>query len=157
MGKKKTKFWVALAVIIGVMGALIYFTTSSQSVYYMKPSEIIAKVKKDATVHNDRIRIGGIVVNEKIKGNSVGREWKFHLTDERGNIAKELVMVSLKSTKPTDTINVDYKGVVPDTFKPGGMAIVEGTYDRDGIFRADSLLAKCPSKYVGVKPAKPKK
>lgn len=151
MAKKKTKFWIALAVIIGVMVALIYFTTTSTAVYYMKPSEIIANTKEDKSVHADRVRIGGLVVDSKIKGDNVGRNWNFYLTDERGDTKNALVMVSLKKAKPNETIKVKYEGVVPDTFKAGGMAIVEGKYTADGEFIADQLIAKCPSKYQDVK------
>jgi cytochrome c-type biogenesis protein CcmE len=45
-------------------------------------------------------------------------------------------------------ILVDYKGVVPDTFKPGVEVIVEGRMlPSQGVFNANSLLTKCPSKY----------
>ena len=151
MAGKKTKFYLALLVILGVMGGLIYFSMSGNAVFFLKPSELISKAKSDSTVHNDRVRIGGIVVNEKIKGDNVDRVWKFHITDERGDVNKNLVMVSLSQAKKDKTIKIAYTGVVPDTFKIGGMAIVEGKYGKDGVFRADTLLAKCPSKYEGVK------
>jgi len=151
MARKKTKFYVAIAVIIGVMGALIYFTTTSSAVYYMKPSELISKVKKDKAIHEDRVRIGGLVVDEEFDGDNVGRKWIFHLTDERGDVKNKLVMISIDKAKKDETIEVKYDGIVPDTFKAGGMAIVEGKYNEDGEFIADQLIAKCPSKYVDVK------
>ena len=60
-------------------------------------------------------------------------------------------MVSLSQAKPSKTIDVSYKGIAPDTFKEGGIAIVEGHYLKNGIFEADKLLAKCPSKYQSAK------
>jgi len=37
---------------------------------------------------------------------------------------------------------------VPDTFKPGAEVIVEGGFDSaSGVFGANSLMTKCPSKY----------
>ena len=42
---------------------------------------------------------------------------------------------------------VDYKGVVPDTFKDGAEVIVEGSVLSDGSFKARVLMTKCPSKY----------
>lgn len=151
MARKKTKFYVAIAVIIGVMGALIYFTTTSSAVYYMKPSELISKVESDKAIHEDRVRIGGLVVDEELKGDNVGRNWVFHLTDERGDTKNKLVMVGLDKTKKSETVKVKYDGIAPDTFKAGGMAIVEGKYNKDGEFIADQLIAKCPSKYEDVK------
>lgn len=40
-------------------------------------------------------------------------------------------------------------GPIPDTFVDGANAIVTGTLDESGVFRAHTLQAKCPSKYDG--------
>lgn len=149
MGKKKIKFWLALAVILGAMGYLIYSNTASTYVYYLKPSELISKAKKDNSVYNDRVRVGGLVVDSKIKGSNVSGHWQFYLTDERGDVKNKLVKISLKKAKQAQTIEINYTGVTPDTFKAGGIAIVEGTFNKAGKFKADTLVAKCPSKYVG--------
>jgi cytochrome c-type biogenesis protein CcmE len=45
------------------------------------------------------------------------------------------------------SLPVTYKGTVPDTFKPGIDVLIEGRLDKDGIFRATTILTKCPSKY----------
>jgi cytochrome c-type biogenesis protein CcmE len=43
---------------------------------------------------------------------------------------------------------VDYSGAVPDTFKPGVEVIVEGGMQPEaGVFKASTLMTKCPSKY----------
>ncbi|MDY7002096.1 MAG: cytochrome c maturation protein CcmE, partial [Thermodesulfobacteriota bacterium] len=50
--------------------------------------------------------------------------------------------------KQGEYIWVDYAGAVPDTFKPGVEVIVEGDFQGDtGVFRAGTLMTKCPSKY----------
>lgn len=49
-------------------------------------------------------------------------------------------------------IAVHYTGsaVVPDTFKDGSPVVLEGYYQTDtGIFTAEVIFAKCPSKYEG--------
>jgi len=38
-------------------------------------------------------------------------------------------------------------GVIPDTFKDGSKAVVEGTVAEDGTFQARHIEAKCASKY----------
>ena len=53
------------------------------------------------------------------------------------------------------TIRVDFKGAVPDTFKPGAEVIVEGGVNpASGDFAANTLMTKCPSKktYKGLAP-----
>jgi cytochrome c-type biogenesis protein CcmE len=39
-----------------------------------------------------------------------------------------------------------YTGIVPDTFKTGSEVVLTGRLEPDG-FHADSIMAKCPSKY----------
>ena len=47
------------------------------------------------------------------------------------------------------TFKVRYVGkdVLPDTFKDGSKAVVEGSISRDGVFLARHIEAKCASKY----------
>jgi cytochrome c-type biogenesis protein CcmE len=47
------------------------------------------------------------------------------------------------------TLKVRYVGkdVIPDTFKDGSKAVVEGTLSEDGVFQARQIQAKCASKY----------
>jgi cytochrome c-type biogenesis protein CcmE len=47
------------------------------------------------------------------------------------------------------TIRVRYVGkdIIPDTFKDGTKALVEGKADSDGVFQATHIEATCASKY----------
>jgi cytochrome c-type biogenesis protein CcmE len=47
----------------------------------------------------------------------------------------------------TRSIRVQYSGVVPEMFDIDRDVVVEGTRDEVGVFRADTLLTKCASKY----------
>jgi cytochrome c-type biogenesis protein CcmE len=73
-------------------------------------------------------------------------------------LAGEVVAGSINRTKPQmefaisnqdKTIRVQYIGkeIVPDTFKDGTRALVEGQVAPDGIFHASHIEAKCASKY----------
>jgi cytochrome c-type biogenesis protein CcmE len=42
---------------------------------------------------------------------------------------------------------VDYRGAVPDIFRPGVQVVVAGRMGSDGVFHARALEAKCPSKF----------
>ena len=42
-----------------------------------------------------------------------------------------------------------YAGIVPDTFRDEADVVLEGEVGSNGLFRAETLLAKCPSKYEG--------
>jgi len=73
-------------------------------------------------------------------------------------LAGEVVPGSIDRTKPQmefvignqdKTIRVRYigKDIIPDTFKDGTRALVEGKATPDGIFQASHIEAKCASKY----------
>ena len=47
-------------------------------------------------------------------------------------------------------IPVVYKGTVPDTFQEGNDVLVKGYLDQNGVFQANKLDPKCPSKYEPV-------
>ena len=51
----------------------------------------------------------------------------------------------------TDTANnekVSYDGIVPDRFREGQGVVAEGTFGADGVFKADTILAKHDENYI---------
>ena len=52
-----------------------------------------------------------------------------------------------RKTDGSQTIDVAYAGIVPDVFADEVEAVVEGVYAKNDVFEADTLLAKCPTKY----------
>jgi cytochrome c-type biogenesis protein CcmE len=73
-------------------------------------------------------------------------------------LAGDVVEGSIDRTKPhmefviesrTKKIKVRYIGtdIIPDTFKDGSKALVEGNIANDGAFEARHIEAKCASKY----------
>jgi cytochrome c-type biogenesis protein CcmE len=47
----------------------------------------------------------------------------------------------------TTAMPVVYSGVVPDIFQAGAQVVVEGKLGSNGVFQAQTLLTKCPSKF----------
>lgn len=125
MLKGKLKFIVAIFIILSTVSYLVYGSAKDSMVYYLTVDEMTDRVPD---IYNERIRVSGIVVPGSIQKEPDG-SLKFRITD--GN----------------DTISVDYKGIIPDIFKDEVEAVVEGEYTREKIFKADILLAKCPTKY----------
>ena len=88
-------------------------------------------------------------------------EYSSKKDDLRGKTVKlagDVVAGSLDRSKPqmefvigspSSRIRVRYVGqdVIPDTFKEGSKALVEGAIAPDGIFQARHIEAKCASKY----------
>ena len=55
--------------------------------------------------------------------------------------------VAFSVSDGTSTVPILYQGPMPDTLRDEGEAVVEGEMGADGVFRADKLFAKCPSKF----------
>jgi len=47
-----------------------------------------------------------------------------------------------------ERLPVVYQGVKPDLLKDGTQAIIRGRLRKDGIFYADDLIMKCPTRYA---------
>jgi cytochrome c-type biogenesis protein CcmE len=119
-------------ILLGVIvfGALLAlgFTMFGKSVaYYYTPTEVQAHQGED-------VRLSGTVVD--------------------GTIAVDAAagIVSFDVTDGTTVVPVVFTGPRPDTLQDGGEAVAEGALGTDGAFRADTLFAKCPSKFETKEP-----
>ena len=67
-----------------------------------------------------------------------------------GSVEQELASNTMKFTLTGagNSLPVVYRGAVPDAFKAGNDVVVQGELGADGIFRAKTIMVKCPSKYV---------
>jgi cytochrome c-type biogenesis protein CcmE len=59
------------------------------------------------------------------------------------------IVTDLKKTMP-----VVYRGLLPDLFREGQGVVAEGVLNSDGVFRADSVLAKHDENYMPPEVAK---
>ena len=127
------KFGLLSVAIVGTLGWLAYGGIGETATYYKEVKEINQMGSKGV---DKRLRVGGDVLE-----NSIRREG--------GEVRFTLVQNDLK-------LQVIYNGTdpLPDTFKDGSMALVDGKLGSDGIFRANKLQAKCASKYEA-KPVAP--
>lgn len=125
MLKGKLKFIIAIAVIALTVSYLVYGGVKDTMVYYLTVEELKAQVP---TVYDSRVRVSGTVVPGTIIKDTNGA-LKFQITDG------------------AQIIDVAYEGIVPDIFADDVEAVVEGVYAKNDVFEADTLLAKCPTKY----------
>ncbi|MBV9228875.1 MAG: cytochrome c maturation protein CcmE [Chloroflexi bacterium] len=123
-------FILAAIAILGAVVYLVFANTQASAVYYMTVSEL----KHCTTCAAQSVRVAGIV-----KAGSVAR-----------NDAQEQIAFTIVDGK--QTLPVTYSGVVPDIFRPGIQVVVEGHYTGQGPFKAQTLLAKCPSKFQSATP-----
>lgn len=120
-------FLLAGIAILGAVIYLVYANTQASAVYYMTVPEL----KHCTTCTAQSVRVSGIVQDGSIQ----------HSTQDQKDL------VSFVITEGSQTLLVTYSGVVPDIFRAGIQVVVEGHYSGQGPFQAQTLLAKCPSKF----------
>ncbi|PYV31991.1 MAG: cytochrome c biogenesis protein CcmE [Acidobacteria bacterium] len=130
MGGKKLKFAVGIGIVLAVVIWEAVSGFQQSKTYYFTVNELIS----GNTAHQ-HVRVGGIVASDSIQRH--GSEVTFRLAQDASSI-------------PVRYIGTD---PLPDTFKVGAQAIVEGEYAANGEFRAEKIQAKCASKYQAT-PAK---
>ena len=121
------RFAVAIAVILTTLSYLAYTGVQESKSYYVTIAELRGMGDK---AYTKRLRVAGNVVPGSIKRK--GTKVDFLLQEE------------------TRTLAVTYQGTEapPDTFKDDSQAMAEGKFERDGVFHAKTLQAKCASKYA---------
>ena len=117
-------------VIIGALATLAIAATlilnalNSNIALYVTPSEVAAgKAPAGQT-----FRIGGLVKSDSLR---------------RDELVVHFIITDLVKEIP-----VSYKGILPDLFKEGKGAVVQGKLDPDGQFVASEVLAKHDENYM---------
>ena len=106
--------------VAGCVGYLIVTASGASAEYYVTVSELRAHPT------SGDVRVAGVVQDD---------------------VKQSGLHVSFTERDGTASMPVDYAGTLPDIFKPGITVVVEGKMGPDGVFRARTLLAKCPSRF----------
>ena len=129
---KNGRFYEGLAGVALVVTYLVWTGISDSMVYYLTPTELVAKVADDPTFHTVGVKVSGKVVAGTYRQ---GDEDLTHL-------------FTVHDIEHVDvTFPVVYKGVLPDTFTDEIEVVLEGRFGEDQIFQANTLLTKCGSRY----------
>ena len=111
---------------VGLASFFILKSFQDNLLYYLTPSEVIA-----GKAPNDReFRIGGLVVNGSFYRETGSLTSKFVLTDGSASI------------------EVSYKGILPDLFREGQGIIAKGKFNSTDLFLASEVLAKHDENYM---------
>ena len=111
--------------VLGVAVGLVLFALRDSIVFFYTPSEVAEKHLETG----QRFRLGGLVEDGSVKRGE-GTTVSFAVTDKRS------------------TLPVTFTGVLPDLFREGQGVVAEGVLNSDGVFNADSVLAKHDENYM---------
>lgn len=123
----RTRMTLAIGVVLAVIGSLVIVGMTQANTYYWTIDELLAA--GDEAVGKS-VKLSGLIVGDSI-------QW-----DEETMI----LTLDLRSEDGA-TLTVVYNGIKPDTLNDGWESVVEGKLDENGVFQAEQLLVKCPSKY----------
>lgn len=115
-------------IILIVTGYLIFTGIRDTMTYYLTVPEVLAKQPGQLT---ETQKVDGIITPGSVQWDPKTLNLSFKLADKAASTS----------------LTVHYRGVVPDSFKPGEELIVEGVYQGNGVFFASALMPKCASKY----------
>ncbi|MHC1781690.1 MAG: cytochrome c maturation protein CcmE [Anaerolineaceae bacterium] len=147
----KWKFLLGGLLIIAAVVYLIVTSTQASAQYFLTVDELNAKA---SSLTGQGVRVSGAVLGDSIQYNPDTLNLTFtvaHIPGDNDEIEAQgglaLVLHEATLDKSRSQLKVVYKGVKPDLLKNEAQAIMTGKMGDDGLFYADELLLKCPTKY----------
>ncbi len=152
----RTKFLVGGLLILAAVVYLIVSASQANAEYFMTIDEL--KSKGPAVVGKS-LRVSGAVVGDTIQYDPKTLTLTFvvanvpgdnKVIDAQGGLAAVLHAAVIDPSR--SRVQVVYSGPKPDLLKNEAQAIMTGHLGSDGVFHADELLLKCPTKYQDAVP-----
>lgn len=122
--QKRIALIIGGLVSLGVAAALALNALDSNIALYVTPTEVSA----GKAPQGKAFRIGGLV--------------------KEGSIKRQDMTVRFVITDTAKEIPVAYTGILPDLFRDGKGAVVQGRLGGDGVFAATEVLAKHDENYM---------
>lgn len=128
--RKRQRLMVMLLVVsvLALAAFLIVFAGRQTGSFnlFLQPSAVL----QSEVQPGQRFRLGGLVSDGSFQKRADGLTYDFRVTDCAADI------------------EVVFKGMLPSLFREGQGVVTEGTLDADGVFIADTVLAKHDENYA---------
>jgi cytochrome c-type biogenesis protein CcmE len=147
----RSKFILGGLFILAAVVYLIFSSTQQSAEYFLTVDEI--KAKGDSVIDRN-LRLSGAVIGDSIQYDAQTLTLTFDVAhvpgdnaeiEAQGGLAEVLRAAVMDLTR--QRITVVYVGPRPDLLRSEAQAIMTGQLGADGVFYADELLLKCPTKY----------
>ena len=148
---KINKFVIGGTLILGAVVFLIWTATASNLQFFMTVDELNAK---RGEVVDKNLRVSGAVIGDSIQYDAQSLTLSFEVAhvpadspdiETEGGLAEALHQAVLDPSR--NRMKVVYVGVKPDLLRNEAQAIMTGHLGADGVFYAEELLLKCPTRY----------
>ncbi|WP_309084087.1 cytochrome c maturation protein CcmE [Chelativorans sp.] len=110
---------------LALAAGLTFYALGQQTSYFYMPADLLSQ----HAAAGERIRLGGLVQPGSIKRGE-GTRVRFVVADSENEV------------------EVVYQGILPDLFREEQGVVTEGTLGSDGVFVADTVLAKHDETYM---------
>jgi cytochrome c-type biogenesis protein CcmE len=122
------KILASVVIVVGAVSTLLYASLKEEIQLWKSPDELTGSL---AAFKGKRLNVGGHVLS---------------LVGDRNSLVYNFEIES-RPPKAHAVVKARYRGLVPDTFKTGGEVVATGKLADDGTLVAETIMAKCPSKY----------
>jgi cytochrome c-type biogenesis protein CcmE len=148
---KVNKFVIGGILILGAVVFLIWSSTAATQEYFLTVDELNAKA---SAVVDKNVRVSGAVIGDSIQYDAQSLTLTFEVAhvpgdnaalEDEGGLAIALHEAVIDPSRAR--IKVVYVGPKPDLLRNEAQAIMTGHMGEDGIFYAEELLLKCPTRY----------
>jgi len=145
------KFIIGGLLIVAAVIYLIASSTQATAQYFLTVEELNAK---STSMVGRNLRISGAVLGDTIAYDPITLALTFTIAhvpgdnkeiEAQGGLAKALHDAVVDPGRKH--LKVVYHGPKPDLLRDEAQAILTGKLDAEGLFEAEELLLKCPTKY----------
>jgi cytochrome c-type biogenesis protein CcmE len=145
------KFVIGGILILGAVVFLIWSSTTANAEYFLTIDELNAK---GSGVVDKNLRVSGAVIGDSIQYDPQSLTLSFDVAhvpadnlaiESEGGLAEVLHQAVMDPSR--SRMKVVYVGPKPDLLRNEAQAIVTGHMGADGVFYAEELLLKCPTRY----------
>ena len=145
------KFVIGGVLILAAVVVLIWTSTTQSAEYFYTIDELNAK---GVGAVDRSMRVSGAVIGDSIQYDAQTLTLSFEVAhvpadnlaiESEGGLAEVLHQAVLDPSRTR--IKVVYQGPKPDLLRNEAQAIMTGRLGPDGVFHAEELLLKCPTRY----------
>jgi cytochrome c-type biogenesis protein CcmE len=147
----RSKFIIGGVLILAAVVYLIASSTKASAEYFLTVDEVVTQGQ---AVVGKNLRLSGAVIGDTIQYDPQTLTLTFDIAhvpgsnrevEAQGGLAAVLHAAVVDPSRTR--IKVSYIGPKPDLLKDEAQAIMTGQVGSDGVFHAEELLLKCPTKY----------
>ena len=134
--RKDRRFFVGLTTVAAVVGYLVWTGVSETMLYFVTPSELLARIAEEPASQARSVRVSALLVPESHEYSSHESVHRFVVEDP---------------DDPSIRFDVEFRHPLPDTFTDDPSmeveVVMEGRLRTDHVFEATEVLTKCGSRY----------